>query len=183
MSWLYLLLCKPWPSMITIHLQSLKINSHNCHQGKHQSDSGKFVSLESLVKNRVLWSIFSFPSGSMRFFPGGLDGKESACTVGFDPVLIPGSGRSPGEEHGNSPQYSCLENSRDRGTWRDIVHGVPQSQAHWCDWTCTQLWLLSVHGWGRASRWRESGTGSQEDWNYPGHLPTGWLGENHSNNL
>ena len=114
MSWLYLLLCKPWPSMITIHLQSLKINSHNCHQGKHQSDSGKFVSLESLVKNRVLWSIFSFPSGSMRFFPGGLDGKESACTVGFDPVLIPGSGRSPGEENGNPLQYSCLENHMDR---------------------------------------------------------------------
>ena len=37
---------------------------------------------------------------------------------------IPGLGRSPGEENGNPLQYSCLENSMDRGAWRDIVHGV-----------------------------------------------------------
>ena len=30
---------------------------------------------------------------------------------------IPGSGRSPGGGHGNPPQYSCLENSMDRGAW------------------------------------------------------------------
>ena len=47
-------------------------------------------------------------------FPGGSDGKESACTTG-DPGLIPGSGRSPGEGNGNPPQYSCLEKSMDRG--------------------------------------------------------------------
>ena len=114
MSRLYLLLCKPWATTTTIHPQNLAINSYDCHQGKHQSDSGKFVSLESLVKNRVLWCTFSFPSGSMRFFPGALDGKESACTAG-DPVLTSGSGRSPGEGNGNPLQYSCLENSMDRG--------------------------------------------------------------------
>ena len=42
-------------------------------------------------------------------FPGGSDGKESACNAG-DPGLIPGSGRSPGEGNGNPLQYSCLEN-------------------------------------------------------------------------
>ena len=42
-------------------------------------------------------------------FPGGSDGKESACNVG-DMGLIPGSGRSPGEGNGNPLQYSCLEN-------------------------------------------------------------------------
>ena len=41
---------------------------------------------------------------------------------------IPGSGRSPGGGHGNSLQYSCLENLRDRGTWRDTVHGVAKSE-------------------------------------------------------
>ena len=40
-------------------------------------------------------------------FPGGSDGKESACNVG-DPGLIPGSGRSPREGNGNWLQYSCL---------------------------------------------------------------------------
>ena len=41
-------------------------------------------------------------------------GKESSCNAG-DPGLIPGSGRSPGEGNGISLQYSCLENSMDRG--------------------------------------------------------------------
>ena len=45
-------------------------------------------------------------------FPGGSDGKASACNVG-DPGSIPGSGRSPGEGNGNPLQYSCLENSMD----------------------------------------------------------------------
>ena len=48
--------------------------------------------------------------------PGGSDGKESACNVG-DLALIPVSGRSPGEGNGNPLQYSCLENSMDRGAW------------------------------------------------------------------
>ena len=41
--------------------------------------------------------------------------------------LIPGSGRSPGEVNGNPPQYSCLENSMDNGTWWTIVQGVSKS--------------------------------------------------------
>ena len=42
-------------------------------------------------------------------FPGGPDGKESACNVG-DLGSNPGLGRSPGVGHGNPLQYSCLEN-------------------------------------------------------------------------
>ena len=57
----------------------------------------------------------------------GSDGKESACNAG-DAVSIPGSGRSPGEGNGNPFQYSCLENSMDRGTWQATVHGVAKSQ-------------------------------------------------------
>ena len=37
---------------------------------------------------------------------------------------IPGSGRSPGGGHGNPLQYSCRENSIDRGAWRATVYGV-----------------------------------------------------------
>ena len=37
---------------------------------------------------------------------------------------IPGSGRSPGGGHGNPLQYSCLENSMDRGAWLAMVHSV-----------------------------------------------------------
>ena len=55
-------------------------------------------------------------------FPGGSDGKESACNVG-DLALIPGSGRSPGEGTGYPLQYSSLENSIDKGAWWATVHG------------------------------------------------------------
>ena len=41
---------------------------------------------------------------------------------------ISGSGRSPGEGNGNPLQYSCLENSMDRGAWRATVHGLAKSQ-------------------------------------------------------
>ena len=58
-------------------------------------------------------------------FPGGSDGKESACNSG-DPGSIPGLGRSPGEGNGNPLQHSCLENSMDRGAWRATVHGVAE---------------------------------------------------------
>ena len=48
--------------------------------------------------------------------PGGSDSKESTCNSG-DLGSIPGSGRFPGEGNGYPLQYSCLENSKDRGAW------------------------------------------------------------------
>ena len=41
--------------------------------------------------------------------------------------LIPGSGRSPGEENGKLLQYSCLGNPMDRGAWQAAVHGIAKS--------------------------------------------------------
>ena len=51
---------------------------------------------------------------SIKGFPGGSDGKESPCNAG-DPGSIPGSERYLREGNGNALQYSCLENSPDRG--------------------------------------------------------------------
>ena len=65
-------------------------------------------------------------------FPGGSDGKESACNVG-DPGSIPGLGRSPGEGNGNPLQYTCLENSMNERAWRAIVHGVTKSRTRLSD--------------------------------------------------
>ena len=59
-------------------------------------------------------------------FSGGSDGTESACNAG-ELGLIPGSGNSPGEANGSPLQYSCLENSMDRGAWWAIVQGVAKS--------------------------------------------------------
>ena len=57
-------------------------------------------------------------------FPGGSDGKESAC-ISEDLSSIPGSGRSSGEGNGNPLQYS---KSRHRGAWQAEVLGVTKSQ-------------------------------------------------------
>ena len=62
-----------------------------------------------------------------RGFPGVSDSKESACNAN-DLSLIPVSGRSPEEVYGNPLQYSCLENSMERGAWRATVHRVVKSQ-------------------------------------------------------
>ena len=66
-------------------------------------------------------------SRNRTLLPSGLVGKESACSAG-DPDSVPGSGRCSGGENGNLLQYSCLENSMDRGAWRATVHGVTESR-------------------------------------------------------
>ena len=70
------------------------------------------------------WDNFGLPT----------DVKGSACSA-RDLDSIPGSGISPGEGNGNPLQYSCLENSMDRGTWQATVHRVTES------WT----WLSDLY--------------------------------------
>ena len=67
----------------------------------------------------------TFPASSI-FTLVAQDGKESVCNAGH-PGSIPGLGRSPQEGHGDPLQYSCLENSRDRGAWQAIVHGIKRA--------------------------------------------------------
>ena len=59
-------------------------------------------------------------------FPGSSDSIEPAYNT-RNLGSIPGSGKSPGEGNGNPLQYSCLENSMDRGAGRATVHGVAKS--------------------------------------------------------
>ena len=69
-------------------------------------------------------------------FPGGLDGKQSACHGGNGGSIL-GSGRSPGGGHGNPLQCSRLKNPMDRGAWWAKVHKVTKSQ--------TQMkWLSTI---------------------------------------
>ena len=62
-------------------------------------------------------------------YQGGLVVKNLPANIGDarDVGSIPGLGRSPGRGHGNPLQYSCLENSMDRGAWWTIVHRVTES--------------------------------------------------------
>ena len=72
-------------------------------------------------------NVAAFTNSAKPSFSGGSDGKESACHAG-DLSLIPGLGRSPGEGNGHPLQYSCLENSINRGAWWGTVHWVAKSQ-------------------------------------------------------
>ena len=78
-------------------------------------------------KNRFHFECFLRLVGQDESFPGGSDGKASACNAG-DLGSIPGSGRSPGEGNGNPLQYSLLEYPMDGGAWQATVHGVAKSR-------------------------------------------------------
>ena len=65
-------------------------------------------------------------------FPGGSDDKESACNAG-NLGLIPGLEGFLGEQHGNPLQYSCLENSMDRGAQWPTAYGVAKSRTRLSD--------------------------------------------------
>ena len=97
-----------------------------------------------------------------RGLPGGSDSKKSACNAG-DLGSIPGL-RSPGEGNGYPLQYSCLENSMDRGAWWATVHGVTKSQSQLSNFSslhfpggsagkesaCTAGDPGLIPGWGRS---------------------------------
>ena len=68
----------------------------------------------------------------MYLYMGFTDGEvvKNPPANARDTSLIPGSGRSPRVENGNPFQYSCLENSMDRGSWWAAVCGVTKSHKH-----------------------------------------------------
>ena len=95
-------------------------------------------SVHEIFQARILeWGAISFSNahGETGFtartdcvlgLPWGLSGKEPPADAG-DVGLILGLGRPPGERNGNLLQYSCLENSMDRGAQWAIGHGVRNS--------------------------------------------------------
>ena len=86
--------------------------------------------LKCLFNYFALSLFFFFLIGKVVFgLPWWLGSRESTCNAGAttDSSSIPGSGRSREEGYGNSLQYSCLQNPKDRGTWRATVHRVAKS--------------------------------------------------------
>ena len=77
-------------------------------------------------------------------FPGGWDGKESACNAG-DLGSIPGLGRSPGGGHGNPLQYSCLENPMDREVWSIQSIGLQRVRPDWNYLAPMQVIIIKYH--------------------------------------
>ena len=83
--------------------------------GRKQLDMTERLNWTELIHNvyKLFFKLFSISS----------DGKASACIAG-DPGLIPGLWRSPGKGNGSPLQYSCLENSMDRGAWWATTQGA-----------------------------------------------------------
>ena len=81
---------------------------------------------------------FDFCQSISWSFPDGSVVKNPPAKAG-DTRLIPGSGRS--SRAGNTLQYSCLENPRDRGAWWDTVHGVAKSRTWMSNWACHSQYL------------------------------------------
>ena len=77
--------------------------------------------------------------------PGGSDGKESACNA-EDLGSSPEVGGFPGKGDDNPLQYSCLENSMDRGARQTTVHGVTESQTQLSD-TLSHFFLHHTRCW------------------------------------
>ena len=95
---------------------------------KRLQESQLFYSISVTTTVRIpLQSCFRIRNSLKLALPWWLSGKEPACNA-VDSGLIPGWGRSPGEENGNPLQYSCLENSMDRRAWRPTAHGISKSQ-------------------------------------------------------
>ena len=92
------------------------------------------LDMESRASHFIHSTLWIFHPTTFEGFPGGSYGKASACNAG-DLGSIPGSGRSLGEGNGNPLQYSCLENSMDRGAWWATVHGVPKSRTRLSNFT------------------------------------------------
>ena len=100
--WKYYCVINPW-------LIYLKILTHFEHFYNSILKGETFLRISC-----ILWAIPSLRASLVKE-----DDKESIDNAG-DPGSTPGSGRSPREGNGNPLQYSCLENSMDRGTWRAV---------------------------------------------------------------
>ena len=117
-----------------------KMLAHNLSRGCNcMGEAVRYYHLEFRVESGCLglnlgsntwWlhggELFVLPNFALGF-PGGSDSKDSTCNAG-DLGSIPGLGRSPGEGNGTLLQYSCLENSMDRGAWGAPGHSVEKCQ-------------------------------------------------------
>ena len=100
--------------------------------------------------NRAIWLLYLFclwlgelglsPASTTTSMHGS---KESTCNPGDtgNSGSIPGSGRSPGGGHGNPLQYSCWENSMNRGAGGLQSMRLQRVEHNWTDWACMNTWI------------------------------------------
>ena len=114
---------------------NVRITARRCKPGSGPSPDTElaYTSIFYFLTSRPVRNKHCCLSTHFTVFPGAsqvaLVVKNPPTNAGEvrDASLIPGLGRSLGGRHGNHLQYSCLENSTDRGAWRATVHGVTES--------------------------------------------------------
>ena len=115
----------------------LLLSSNSCPINICVSLVAQMVQCQSTIRRhlfhpwvgKIPWRRDRLPTPVFLGFPGGSDGKEATCNV-EDLGSIPGLGTSSGEGNDYPLQYSCLENSMNRGAWRVTVHGVAKTWTH-----------------------------------------------------
>ena len=87
------------------------------------------IALLMTVKGHLI-VVLTYISLMTNSFPDDAAVKNPPANAGDagDKGSIPKLGRSPGVGNGNPLQYSCLENSMDRGAWRATAHGATKSR-------------------------------------------------------
>ena len=110
-----------WATSLSLsHIGEGDGNPLQCSCLENPRDGGTWwAAVYGVAQSRTRLKWLSSSSGS--------NGKESSCNAG-DMSLIPGLGRFPGEGNDYPLQYSCLENSMDRGAWLATVHGFAKSR-------------------------------------------------------
>ena len=108
---------------VSFHFKVLTLNSKITFASISEREEIKLtlLYLMLMIKSKLILKKKNYNEG----FPNDSDDKESACNVG-DWASIPGLGRSLGEGNGYPLQYSCLENSMDRGACRATVHVISE---------------------------------------------------------
>ena len=90
------------------------------------------------AESKKKWCKWTYLQNRNRI-PRQPSGKESSCQSRWwrDVGLIAGLGKLPGIGNDNPLQYSCLENSMDRGAWQATAHGVTKSWVQLSNWAQT----------------------------------------------
>ena len=128
--------CAPFPVITTVVLcKVLTVSSWPTYSFLRRQIRWSGILISLRIFHNMLW-----------FTQSGSAGAESACNVG-EQGLIPGSGGSPGEWNGNPLQYSCLENSMDRGAWWPAVSEVTRVRYHLATKTFTFTFCAKAFLW------------------------------------
>ena len=111
----------------------LSMGSHRVRHDQHVGFTDELLSAYwGLYPYNISWRGSWLMTRALKFafgllqmgFPGGSVVKNPAAG---DAGQTSGSGRTPGEGNGNPLQYSCMENSKDRGAWQATVHGMAKA--------------------------------------------------------